>query len=366
MLCKGCNREIENDSEFCEYCGKKVKEESKNLFCSSCGNPLVNGSLFCNHCGASVDSVPLIQKKDGKSKKTNCIYKIIIFALVLTVGLLAFGYYKSTKTDAPAVVDNGNDVGNIIGNDGGNISGNNGGNADKASTSKAKEVNGIYYTIVDNALYLSGEGVLDIQTINSFSREAFDKVIFESGNIDIPDDTFSGFSNIKSVELRNYVRKIGARAFKGCCFENIAIGKSITEIGEDAFADCAISVVFLNNPMIRSNLNQRTDFGRLFEFASIIAVFYSSSQSPDDDFTLDESGWGQYLKNNQEYSEIQSHASGVHSLAKRNYNLWANAVRPGFYHFCYTTGLEPKGEGLEIDGLEIDEYNGETNTFTYR
>lgn len=362
MLCRGCNREIENDSEFCEYCGKKVEEESKNLFCSSCGKPVENGFSFCKHCGAQVGSVPVVDEKNDKGKKANYVQKIIIIALVVTVGLLAFGYYKKTNPSAPEVVDKGND-GGIFGE---NIVSNDGGKANETGTNKAKEVNGIYYTIVDNALYLSGEGTVDIKTINSFSKESFDKVVFESGNIDIPDDTFSGFSNIKSVELRNYVQKIGARAFKGCGFENIAIGKSITEIGEDAFADCAISVVFLNNPLIRANLNQRTDFGRLFEFASIIAVFYSSSQVPDDDFTLDESGWGEYLKNNKVYSEIQMHASGVNSLAKRNYNLWKNAYRPGFYHFCYTTGLEPKGEGFAIDGLTIDEYNGETNTFTYR
>lgn len=358
MLCKGCNREIEDNSEFCEYCGEKVKKELKSMFCASCGKQVENNSLFCKHCGAPIGNVAPVPEKDNKSNKRNLAMKVIMIALLVIVGLLVIGRYMGNtkiETDGRKVVDV-NVNGDVIDDD--TI-------GDTSSTNKAKEVDGIYYTIVDKTLYLSGEGTVDIKTINSFSKESFDKVVFESGNIDIPDDTFSGFSNIKSVELRNYVRKIGARAFKACGFENIAIGKSITEIGEDAFADCTISVVFLNNPMIRANLNQRSDFGRLFEFASIIAVFYGSSQSPDDDFTLDESGWGQYLKNNKEYSEIQSHASGVHSLAKRNYNLWANAVRPGFYHFCYTTGLEPKGDGLAIDGLAIDEYNGETNTFTY-
>jgi len=363
MLCKVCKREIEDDSKFCEYCGAEVEKESENLFCSSCGKPIENNSLFCKHCGASVGSEVIVPEKNDKGKKTSYVQKIIIIALVVAVGLLAFGYYKKTQPDAPAVVDGSSDGvsdgGNNGGNDGGIFGKNDGGNADESGDNKAKEVNGIYYTIVDNALYLSGEGTADIKTINSFSKKTFDKVVFESGSIDIPDDAFSGFSNIKSVELRNYVRKIGARAFKGCGFENIAIGKSVTEIGDDAFADCAISVVFLNNPMIRANLNQRTDFGRLFEFASIIAVCC------DEDFTLEESGWGQYLRNNEEYAKIQSYVAGVHSLAMYNYNLMANSVRPGFYHFRYTTGLEPKGEGLAIDGRTIDEYNEETNTFTY-
>ena len=354
MLCNGCKREIENDSEFCEYCGKKVKKEFENLFCSSCGKQIENNSLFCKHCGASVSD-----KKDDEYKKTNDVLKITIIALLVIVSLLAIGRYignKNTESGAPVSVDGGSEGGS----DSGNNNGNNGGNAGKTGSNKAKEVNGIYYTIVDNALYLSGEGSADKKTIDSFSKKDFDRVIFESGNIDIPDDTFSGFSNIKGVELRNYVRKIGARAFKGCSFDMIAIGKSVTEIGEDAFADCEISTVYLNNPEIRANLNQRTDFGRLFEYASTIAVFYSSSQLPDDDFTLDESGWGQYLKNNDKYSELQSIGTSGRTLAKRNYNLWANAVRPGFFHFYYTTGLEPKE-----DGVIIEDYNGETNTFTF-
>ena len=361
MLCNNCKREIENDSEFCEYCGKKVEKESEKLFCTSCGKQIECNSLFCKHCGAPIDD-----EKDDKYKKTNHILKIIIIALLVLVSLLAIGRYIRNKDTEPNISEVGGEVNtgaDDVGDNGGDNGGDDGGddvNDGVLNANKAQEVNGIYYTIVDNALYLSGEGSADKKTIDSFSKKDFDRVIFESGNIDIPDDTFSGFSNIKGVELRNYVRKIGARAFKGCSFDMIAIGKSVTEIGEDAFADCAISMVYLNNPVIRANLNQRTDFGRLFEFASTIAVFYSSSQMPDDDFTLDESGWGQYLKNNDKYSEIQSCASGVHSLAKRNYNLWANAARPGFFHFNYTTGLVPE------DGITIEDYNGETNTFTYR
>ena len=359
MLCNNCKREIENDSEFCEYCGKKVEKESEKLFCTSCGKQIECNSLFCKHCGASVDN-----EKDDKYKKMNHILKIIIIAMLVIVSLLSIGRYiknNDTASDIPGAVDGANtDAGDGVGVGNADVDdGDNDGNNSVINNNKAKEVNGIYYAIVDEMLYLSGEGSVDKKTVDSFSKKDFDGVIFESGNIDIPDDTFSGFSNIKNIELRNVVQKIGARAFKGCGFDMIAIGKSVTEIGENAFADCAISMVYLNNPVIRANLNQRTDFGRLFEFASTIAVFYSSSQMPDDDFTLDETGWGQYLKNNEEYSKIQSLGASGQTLAKIDYNLWANAVRPGFFHFNYTTGLVPE------DGITVVGYDGETNTLSF-
>lgn len=362
MLCNGCKREIEDDAKFCEYCGEKVEKELENLFCSSCGKQIENNSLFCKHCGASIGNKVTINQKDSKYKKIDLAVKIIIIALLVIIGLLVVGRYtgnKNTESDGRNEVKvSVND--SVVGDD------TTGDPTDDttdapASSNKAKEVDGIYYTIVDKTLYISGEGDVDKKTINSYSKKDFDSVVFESGNIDIPDDTFSGFSNIKSVELRNVVQKIGARAFKGCGFWMIAIGKSVTEIGEDAFADCEISDVYLNNPEIRANLNNRDDFGGLFEYASTIGVFYSSSQVPDDDFTLDESGWGQYLRNNDEYSEILSRGSAGHSLAMNHYNLWAGTIRPGFFHFNYTTGLEPEG-----DEFIIDDYNGETNTFTFR
>ena len=328
MLCNGCNREIEDDSEFCEYCGKKVEKELKKMFCASCGKEVENNSLFCKHCGAAIGNVNTVSKKGNKYKK---ITLVVMIVLLVIVGLLVINHYtENINTET-----NGGD--------------------------KATNVNGLYYTILDETLHVSGEGEVDKKTINSFSKDKFNKVVFDSGNIDIPDDTFSGFSNIKEVELKNSVQKIGARAFKGCGFWMIAIGKSVTEIGEDAFADCEISAVFLNNAEIRANLNERDDFGRLFEYASTIAVYYSTTQLADEDFTLDESGWGEYLKNNVEYSAMQKAGSKGQSLSMRNYNLWAHAVRPGFFYFNYTTGLEPKEN---ISGTL--EYDSETNTATIK
>lgn len=343
MLCTGCGREIKDDSFFCEYCGRIVGKTTEK-FCKSCGNKIDSGSSFCIYCGDKVnfkeEKKTVADKKadmngtymdktfvpTNASEKTNTNFKkristrtIALTAIALIIiGLLTFFLYMYDYTQETNVVNFPTDV---------------------TEDNKEKFVNGIHYKLINTKLVISGEGETDKNTIDSFSGNSYDTVVFESGNIDIADDTFSGFSNIKNIELKNVVGTIGARAFKGCGFRLIAIGKSIEEIKEEAFADCKISEVYLNNPQIRANLNTRYDFGRLFENASTIAIYYSTSQSADEDFTLDESGWGQYLKDNEEYHKLKSIASSGATLTSRNYNLWAHAIRPGFFHFCYESDL---------------------------
>ena len=69
--CPSCGRSIDEDSEFCTYCGEKIandlssnnstnilnKEESSNfIFCSFCGSKIDKNSKFCSECGTSLDS----------------------------------------------------------------------------------------------------------------------------------------------------------------------------------------------------------------------------------------------------------------------------------------------------------------------
>ena len=52
MKCKYCNKEIDNDSIFCEYCGTRIK-----IKCESCRNMILIDSLFCKHCGAKQTTI---------------------------------------------------------------------------------------------------------------------------------------------------------------------------------------------------------------------------------------------------------------------------------------------------------------------
>lgn len=316
----------------------------KTMICRECKRIIADNSVFCEYCGRKVITDTHDEIKNKKPKVMITVLSVMVLVMAFCAVIVYFSNRNKFNYDYSDYKEEER-YDEVV--------------YDSVQTPKVDEVintNGIYYKIDGTTLVISGNGILDKKTINSFSKKAFDSVLFESGNIDIPDDTFSGFSNIKKVELKNVVNRIGAGAFKGCGFYLIAIGESISEIGEDAFADCAISDVYLNNPQIRANLDSRYDFGGLFENASTIAIFSGTTEYECSDFTVEDSQWGQYLRENEEYNKLKSIASPSKVSAKRAYDVWANSIRPGFYHFNYV-GLEsPKttyGGG---------EYDAETNT----
>ncbi len=66
-----------------------------------------------------------------------------------------------------------------------------------------------------------------------------DNIVIPDGVKEIPDSTFSGFSNLKTVVIPEGVKKIGRRSFENCTkLENISLPESLEEIGGYAFADC--------------------------------------------------------------------------------------------------------------------------------
>lgn len=56
MRCLNCSKEINDNSNFCEFCGNKVEKNIiKNNFCTNCGNKL-DGGNFCSCCGMRVSN----------------------------------------------------------------------------------------------------------------------------------------------------------------------------------------------------------------------------------------------------------------------------------------------------------------------
>lgn len=56
MKCLNCSKEINDNSNFCEFCGSKVEKiVPKSLFCTNCGNKL-DGGNFCSCCGMKVSN----------------------------------------------------------------------------------------------------------------------------------------------------------------------------------------------------------------------------------------------------------------------------------------------------------------------
>lgn len=54
MKCVKCNSEIDNDAQFCPYCGKEVEH---GRLCVKCGEPLDDDSDFCPYCGTKQNNV---------------------------------------------------------------------------------------------------------------------------------------------------------------------------------------------------------------------------------------------------------------------------------------------------------------------
>ncbi|MBO4582145.1 MAG: SUMF1/EgtB/PvdO family nonheme iron enzyme [Bacteroidales bacterium] len=60
MRCTTCDKEIENDSIYCRFCGVKVENIMINdvveawVSCSNCGHGNHYGSIFCAECGAKL------------------------------------------------------------------------------------------------------------------------------------------------------------------------------------------------------------------------------------------------------------------------------------------------------------------------
>ncbi len=54
MICRHCNADIEQDAQFCPFCGKAIEH---GKVCIKCGKSLDDDSDFCPYCGTKQDSV---------------------------------------------------------------------------------------------------------------------------------------------------------------------------------------------------------------------------------------------------------------------------------------------------------------------
>lgn len=102
--CIYCGAQVEEDSIFCSYCGKKIEFRS----CPHCGTELEEDSVFCSKCGMRQQAIPEdtppqyieIQDVDSIPKKYSlwhviCCCIAIVFFIIS--GLYALQYFKQTS-----------------------------------------------------------------------------------------------------------------------------------------------------------------------------------------------------------------------------------------------------------------------------
>ena len=78
-----------------------------------------------------------------------------------------------------------------------------------------------------------------------------------SGTTAIPDNAFSGFSNLRNIEFNSELTTIGARAFYNCENLNVTIEDGLT-IGENAFYGCgSVGMVTDTKPSYELDANEK-------------------------------------------------------------------------------------------------------------
>lgn len=103
--CIYCGAQLQEDSVFCSYCGKKIEFRS----CSHCGAKLEDDSVFCSKCGTKLpdtfeETLPHdaeIQEIDITTKKSYYLWFVtscIGIVFVLIGGFYAFRYLNEAST----------------------------------------------------------------------------------------------------------------------------------------------------------------------------------------------------------------------------------------------------------------------------
>ena len=102
ITCPKCNKELSDDTKFCDGCGAQIFE---TIFCPNCGKQTSTEFAFCQSCGASITEAPAEEKPAAvPTEKKKLPKKAILFGgigvsvvavLVLVISLIAGGGGKA-------------------------------------------------------------------------------------------------------------------------------------------------------------------------------------------------------------------------------------------------------------------------------
>lgn len=98
ITCPKCNKELSDDTKFCDGCGAQIFE---TIFCPNCGKQTSTEFAFCQSCGASITEAPAEEKPAAApAEKKKLPKKAIMFGgigvavvavLILVISLIVGG-----------------------------------------------------------------------------------------------------------------------------------------------------------------------------------------------------------------------------------------------------------------------------------
>lgn len=98
IKCPKCNKELSDDTKFCDGCGAQIFE---TIFCPNCGKQTSTEFAFCQSCGASITDAPAEEKPAAApAEKKKLPKKAIMFGgigvavvavLILVISLISSG-----------------------------------------------------------------------------------------------------------------------------------------------------------------------------------------------------------------------------------------------------------------------------------
>lgn len=120
--CIYCGAQLEEDSIFCSYCGKKIEFQT----CPHCGTKLEDDSVFCSNCGMRLQDVPEevpthdteIQELDNTPTRLHSLWYVIFcigIALLLLGGLHDFKRISEKEISTSVTNVNSNKELSLIG-----------------------------------------------------------------------------------------------------------------------------------------------------------------------------------------------------------------------------------------------------------
>lgn len=83
-FCKNCGAYVDDDSQFCQDCGKQVNQ-AVIRYCPNCGEKLTSKEYFCRNCGLKLKE----PKKESFLEKNKNV--IIVFVVIAVIAVIAVG-----------------------------------------------------------------------------------------------------------------------------------------------------------------------------------------------------------------------------------------------------------------------------------